>query len=290
MKKNILDFIETLEGYKTACQNIHWDANSISQHELFDKIKDKIAEFQDQVSEVAQSIHGKIKLNGFHAKPYKIGTLQGFMDDLIKETTAFYKTLDGDRYIGMRSDCEAFISEAQRLSYLLSFTLKEGLMKRLGSRVDEQRRAFGRNIIITEDQERLLDAVDSLDAKLRRGEVRAKWNKLGRKPATKKARINQIYKLLKSEGVSDGRWSDDHWQGVDDYRDCIRRLGVEVNIWCENGGYCDYDHSDNMPRSKQYEIEIMYDDGMVIRGYIKFMAAGTVEDPFSTYDSTMILW
>lgn len=290
MKKNILDFIETLEGYKTACQNIHWDANSISQHELFDKIKDKISDFQDQVSEVGQAIHGKIALNGFHGKPYKITTLQDFMRDLISATTKFYKTLDGDKYIGMRSDCEAFISEAQRLSYLLSFTLKESLMRRLVGRLDENAARTGRNIIISEEQEKLLDAVDSIDAKLRRGDVRAKWNKLGRKPATKKARINQIYKLLKAEGVSDMRWSDEHWQGIDDYRDCISRLGAEVNIWCENGGYCDYDPTDGMPRSKRYEVEVMYDDGMVIRGYVKFMAAGTVEDPFSTYDSALILY
>jgi hypothetical protein len=34
----------------------------------------------------------------------------------------------------------------------------------------------------------------------------------------------------------------------------------------------------------------MYDDGMNIGGYIKFMAAGTMDDPFSSYDTCIILW
>ena len=34
----------------------------------------------------------------------------------------------------------------------------------------------------------------------------------------------------------------------------------------------------------------MFEDGMNIDGYIKCMAAGTVEDPFSRYDTCIVLW
>ena len=57
-----------------------------------------------------------------------------------------------------------------------------------------------------------------------------------------------------------------------------------------DGGYCDYDEYDHMPRSKQYAIKIMFEDGMSIDGYIKCMAAGTMEDPFSRYDTCIVLW
>ena len=53
-----------------------------------------------------------------------------------------------------------------------------------------------------------------------------------------------------------------------------------MNDWDDitsDGGYCDY-AEDGMPRSKQYAVKIMYDDGMNIGGYIKFMAAGTMEE------------
>jgi hypothetical protein len=56
-----------------------------------------------------------------------------------------------------------------------------------------------------------------------------------------------------------------------------------------DGGYCDY-AEDGMPRSKQYAIKIMFEDGMAIDGYIKCMAAGTVSDPFSRYDTCIVLW
>jgi hypothetical protein len=57
-----------------------------------------------------------------------------------------------------------------------------------------------------------------------------------------------------------------------------------------DGGYCDYDKYDGMPRSKQYAIKIMFEDGMNIDGYIKCMAAGTVENPFARYDTCIVLW
>ena len=45
-----------------------------------------------------------------------------------------------------------------------------------------------------------------------------------------------------------------------------------------------------MPRAKEYKVMITFDDGMVIGGYIKMMASGTVKDPFSSYDSCIVLW
>lgn len=75
-----------------------------------------------------------------------------------------------------------------------------------------------------------------------------------------------------------------------DYDKVISSLGCEFSYWCENGGYTDRDPNDGMPRSKEYKVMITFDDGMVIGGYIKLMACGTVEDPFSAYDTCIILW
>ena len=61
MKKVILDYINKMEGWKTAIKSLHWDADNLSQHQLCDDIADRIAEFQDQVSEVEQSITGNLR-------------------------------------------------------------------------------------------------------------------------------------------------------------------------------------------------------------------------------------
>lgn len=111
----------------------------------------------------------------------------------------------------------------------------------------------------------------------------------GRRPKTIKARINQIYKLANKYGLSSRKYHDDHWQALKDYDTVISSMGCEFTYWCENGGYTDRDQ-DGRPMSKVYNIEISYDDGMTIGGYIKMMAAGSMEDPFDAYDTCMILW
>lgn len=283
MDKTVLAFVEKLEIFKTKIKALHWDANSLSQHELCDDIAERIADFQDQVSEVEQSISGKLPKEMF--KPTnqefgEVGTLKEFVESVIDCTNEFYKKLGekGDKYIGMRSDCESFLSDMQRKLYLVNFTLKEELKMRLRDKINESR---PKNLSNTVDVEKFM----------------------GRRPKTIKARINQIYRIVKRYGIDSKLYHDDHWQAKDDYYRAITSLGCDFEMrpcgnsnnldnWDDitsDGGYCDY-AEDGMPRSKQYAVKIMYDDGMNIGGYIKFMAAGRVDDPFSSYDTCMILW
>jgi hypothetical protein len=105
---------------------------------------------------------------------------------------------------------------------------------------------------------------------------------------------------VKKYGIDSRLYSDEHWQAVEDYYKAIESLSCEVEMKpCgdirhidsleSDGGYCDY-AEDGMPRSKQYAVKIKYDDGMSVDGYIKCMAAGTVSDPFSKYDTCIVLW
>lgn len=280
MNKNILNYIEECEAWKVGIKNLHWSADNLSQHELCDDIADEISNFEDLVSEVEQSISGKIKLNGFTPKSYKITSLKSFVEDVISATQSFLKELEGmgEKYVGIKSECETFIGTMQRKLYLVNFTLKEELKKRLRDRINESR---PKNLANTEDVEKFM----------------------GRRPKTIKARINQIYRIVKRYGIDSKLYHDDHWQAKDDYYRAITSLGCDFEMrpcgnsnnldnWDDitsDGGYCDY-AEDGMPRSKQYAVKIMYDDGMNIGGYIKFMAAGRVDDPFSAYDTCMILW
>jgi len=278
MNKNILNYIEECEAWKVGIKNLHWSADNLSQHELCDDIADEISNFEDLVSEVEQSISGKIKLNGFTPKSYKITSLKSFVEDVISATQSFLKELEGmgEKYVGIKSECETFIGTMQRKLYLVNFTLKEELKKRLRDRINESR---PKNLANTEDVEKFM----------------------GRRPKTIKARINQIYRIVKKYGIDSRKYHDEAWQAIDDYYRAITSLGCEVELKpCghlnnadsmeSDGGYCDYDPYDHMPRSKQYAIKIMFDDGMNIEGYIKCMAAGTVEDPFASYDTCMVLW
>ena len=141
MKKYILDFICKLEGYKTGIKQLHWDANSLSQHQLCDDIASTISDYQDKVAEVEQSISGRLPLNNLKGTAYTVKNLKSFVEDVIKSTNDFYSKLkkEGDKYIGMRSDTEAFLSDMQRQLYLVDFTVKEGLKERLRNEINENR-------------------------------------------------------------------------------------------------------------------------------------------------------
>jgi DNA-binding ferritin-like protein len=141
MKKYILDFICKLEGYKTGIKQLHWDANSLSQHQLCDDIATTVSDYQDKVAEVEQSISGRLPLNNLKGTAYTVKNLKSFVEDVIKSTNDFYSNLkkEGDKYIGMRSDTEAFLSDMQRQLYLVDFTVKEGLKERLRNEINENR-------------------------------------------------------------------------------------------------------------------------------------------------------
>jgi hypothetical protein len=281
MNNTILDYIEQCEGWKVAIKGLHWGADNLSQHKLCDDIAGDISDFEDLVSEVEQSISGKIEPNGFTPKSYEVTSLKAFVSDVIAKSQDFLSKLeDMDKeYIGIKAECEAFIGKMQRSLYLVNFTLKEEMKQRIREMVNESRPKNLANV----------DDVDKF---------------IGRRPKTMKARINQIYRIVKNYGIDSRLYHDDHWQAKDDYYRAITSLGCEfsmrpcgdsnrLNDWddiASDGGYTDYDPDDHMPRSKQYAVKIEFDDGMRIGGYIKFMAAGTVDDPFSSYDTSMILW
>ena len=277
MNKTILNFINKCEKWKVEIKENHWAANSLSQHELCDDIASEISDFEDLVSEVEQSISGKIK-NG-ELKPDKAERieLKPFVEEIISSSQAFLKELDGmgEKYIGIKSECEAFIGVMQRKLYLVNFTLKEELKNRLKERINE-----------------------SMPKNLSRHDEVDKF--MGRKPKSIKARINQIYRIVKKYGIDSKVYHDENWQAISDYYRAISSLGCEVDMkpcghisnidsMQSDGGYCDY-AEDGMPRSKQYAVKIMFEDGMNIDGYIKCMAAGTVSNPFSSYDTCIVLW
>ena len=61
MEKQILQYINQLEGYKTAIKSLHWNASNMSEHNLWDDIAKAVADIQDNVSEMTQGINGQIK-------------------------------------------------------------------------------------------------------------------------------------------------------------------------------------------------------------------------------------
>ena len=106
-------------------------------------------------------------------------------------------------------------------------------------------------------------------------------------PSTVKARINQLYKAVNRHVKNS--YNDEYCGVLRDYDEAVKEVGGNLTYWCKDGGYTDR-AEDGFPRSKQYEMEVEYPDGVILSGYIKMMAAGTMEDPFSRYDTCMVVW
>lgn len=144
MKGVILKYLCVCEGWKTAIKELHWNSENLSQHKLCDDIADRISDFQDQVGEVEQSISGNLEFNKLKPVPYRVKDLKSFVDDVISSTNAFYKKVKsmGEKYVGMSSDCESFISDMQRNLYLVNFTVKEDFKRNYKKKLNESKNSI----------------------------------------------------------------------------------------------------------------------------------------------------
>jgi archaellum component FlaC len=149
MKKFVLDYLCKCEGWKTALQNIHWNADNMSQHKLCDDIAERLASFEDQVGEVEQSINGNLPFNKLKGTPYRIKNLKKYVEDVISDTDDFYKKVKklGDKYVGMASDCESFMSDMQRNLYLVNFTMKEDFKRQYKAKINEGNKMIGNKVV-----------------------------------------------------------------------------------------------------------------------------------------------
>lgn len=161
MNKNILNYLEKCEGWKTALKQLHWNSSNLSQHKLCDDITDRLADFQDQIGEVEQSITGNLPFNKLKPISYTVENLKKFVEDVIADTNEFYNKVKGmgEKYVGMASDCESYLSDMQRNLYLVNFTMKEDFKRSYRNKVklNESKRSGCVKIKLTEDK--FLDVV-----------------------------------------------------------------------------------------------------------------------------------
>jgi len=113
------------------------------------------------------------------------------------------------------------------------------------------------------------------------------------KAPEKKKVQNAIYKQLDKTGTTGHFYHDDAWEGVKlvrkDIEDAFKLIKnpeheYEVSIAPDEGGY--RKSKDGMSQWKQYKVEIYVKGAEIpfMSGTLNCHAAGTVEDPFETYD------
>lgn len=139
MKTNILNYINKLQGYKTAIKNLHWSSKHMSEHKLLDDIATTVSDNQDEIAEMCQGLYGKIKINELKPKRYKITNSKKMLYDLLRDTKTFYSSLKGRDLSGVRSVVETFIGEINKFVYLMDMCIKEDIKRNLKSPINESK-------------------------------------------------------------------------------------------------------------------------------------------------------
>jgi hypothetical protein len=118
------------------------------------------------------------------------------------------------------------------------------------------------------------------------------WDKSVKAPEKKKVK-DAIYKELEKNNTTGKFYRDTNWEGVrivkQDIENAFKNVKnpeheYEVSIAPDNGGY--RTSKDGYSKWKQYKVEIYVKGGELpfMGGTLNCHAAGTVEDPFETYD------
>lgn len=114
-----IDYINSLEGYKTKIKNLHWAASGLNIHKELDEFLEILSNYQDSIAEECQGIYGQFNPNDIRGiqcdciEP--IETLQ-----MVKQKTfSFYNSLqDIIEMKGIMSETETFIHEINKHIYL----------------------------------------------------------------------------------------------------------------------------------------------------------------------------
>ena len=140
MQKNIMLYINKLEGLKAAVKNIHWSSPKMPEHEYMDDLEKLIADHQDYVAEIAQGIFGKIKNNELKSVKYTIKTPTKLIKDILKAAESFYSTIQKNKkYIGLRSVMEDFMAKINQAMYMLEMTLIESIVGQKINMINENK-------------------------------------------------------------------------------------------------------------------------------------------------------
>lgn len=99
---------------------------------------------------------------------------------------------------------------------------------------------------------------------------------------------NRIYTKIGKLGLNSHKFHDEYWQGV---RAVIEAIGTidgvtDVSYGVKDGGYR---KNNDGTQWKEYLVTIETIQGTV-EGILNAHAAGTVQDPFSSYDVNLVLW
>ena len=118
-----IDFLNSLEGWKTKCKNLHWASSRKNIHTYLDDFLAILVDYQDSLAEEEMGIFGTMLPNVIAGTPSSALNAKEFIEEVRASTYAFYDRIPKENlYAGIRSECETFIHDINKYKYLFSLT------------------------------------------------------------------------------------------------------------------------------------------------------------------------
>lgn len=116
-----INFINQIEGWKTKCKNLHWAAPKRNIHEYLDNFLEVLQDYQDGLAEEMMGILGKMQPSVIKGISCEALNACAFIDEVKRGTIEFYNKIPSETvYKGITSECETFIHNINKYSYLFS--------------------------------------------------------------------------------------------------------------------------------------------------------------------------
>lgn len=126
MITEILNFENRLQGYKTRVKELHFAAKKHSIHVILDDFESNLAEFEDEIMEDAQSLHGQFTPGDINPVLPKSLDAESLMKEIradLVNMRDFFQ--ENDMYMGCQSEVESFFHTVSKTLYLIKLSLSD---------------------------------------------------------------------------------------------------------------------------------------------------------------------
>lgn len=114
-------YLNTIEGLKTKCKNLHWAAPKKNIHVYLEEFLEEMNEFQDSIAEGYMGITGRMAPNVITGKPSNALNATDLIEEVLDATLNFYSKLPEEIiYNGIKSELDDFIQNINKYKYLFN--------------------------------------------------------------------------------------------------------------------------------------------------------------------------
>ena len=125
MITEILNFENRLQGYKTRVKELHFSANRHSIHIILDDFEGELSEFEDEIMEELQAIHGQYTPGEINPVLPKSLDSDSLLREIRADLINMREFLDSQpMYSGSVSVLDDFLHNVNKTIYLIRLSLE----------------------------------------------------------------------------------------------------------------------------------------------------------------------